>query len=158
MEQEAVDIIGRATVCRLAMLDGNRPYIVPLCFGYREGVLYFHGALESRKYELLRHHPDVCFEFDILGPPVPAPAPCDWDMHYQSVVGFGRASMIEAREEKRWALEIIAGQYTSPPHRFSDRKVDATGVFKVVIARMTAKSSGITPVGTAQPMGSNLDL
>lgn len=142
MKKQAIEtIIQKATVCRLGLLDENRPYIVPMCFGYRDDTLYFHGALKSRKYELLRRHPDVCFEFDIIAEPLPATAPCDWDMHYQSVVGFGQAAIIEDREKKRQALEIIIAQYSTPPHRFADRKVDATAVFKVVIENMTGKAS-----------------
>lgn len=146
MQKEAIEAIIRgATVCHLAMRDGDRPYIVPMCFGYHEDTLFFHGALKSRKYDLLRRYPVVCFEFDHLAEPLPAAKPCDWDMRYQSVVGFGRAVMIEAREAKRQALEIIAAQYAPGPHRFSDRKIDATGVFKVVIDAMTGKTSGFPP-------------
>ena len=63
-------IIRKASVCRLGMLDGDTPYIVPLCFGYRDDTLYFHGSMKSRKAELIRRHPKVCFEFDIR------PNPC----------------------------------------------------------------------------------
>jgi nitroimidazol reductase NimA-like FMN-containing flavoprotein (pyridoxamine 5'-phosphate oxidase superfamily) len=145
MEKEAIEaIIQNATVCRLAMCDGNRPYIVPMCFGYRDGTLFFHGALKSRKYDLLQQDPVVCFEFDILAEPLPAADPCDWDMRYQSVVGFGRAFMIEDRDAKRQALETIAAKYAPPPYRFTDRKIDSTGVFKVVIESMTGKASGFS--------------
>ena len=143
MKKEAIDsILQQATVCRLAMLDGETPYIVPLCFGYRDGVLYFHGSLKSRKYELIQKHPKVCFEFDILSEALPAPEPCDWDMRYRSVVGFGEALMVEGLDEKRQALEIIAAQYSKRPTSVLDNKVRKTAVFKVVIASMTGKQSG----------------
>jgi len=38
---ELESIIGSATVCRLAMSEDDRPYIVPLCFGYKDGNLYY---------------------------------------------------------------------------------------------------------------------
>ena len=43
-EQEISDesaiktIIEKAVVCRLGMVAGNQPYIVPLCFGYHENL------------------------------------------------------------------------------------------------------------------------
>ena len=43
-------IIRKAAVCRLGILDGDTPTIVPLCFGYRDNTLYFHGAVKSGKY------------------------------------------------------------------------------------------------------------
>ena len=91
MNKENIEaIIRKASVCRLGMLDGDTPYIVPLCFGYRDDTLYFHGSIKSRKYKLIQKHPKVCFEFDILAEPMSAEDPCDWDMRYQSVVGFGK--------------------------------------------------------------------
>lgn len=34
-------IIKKATVCRIALSENNIPYIVPLCFGYKDNCLYF---------------------------------------------------------------------------------------------------------------------
>jgi hypothetical protein len=58
------DIITKARVCRLALYDNARPYIVPLCFGYKDNILYFHSAPEGKKLSLLRNNNRVCFEFD----------------------------------------------------------------------------------------------
>lgn len=45
-DESGVDaIIANATVCRLGMVNGDKPYIVPLSFGYQDQALYFHGAL-----------------------------------------------------------------------------------------------------------------
>lgn len=146
MNKETIEaIIRKATVCRLGMLDGDTPHIVPLCFGYRDSTLYFHGAKKSRKVELIQKHPKVCFEFDILAEPLSAPDPCDWDMRYQSVVGFGEASVVEASEEKRRALEIITDQYAKGPHAFTEKKLKATMVIKVAIQTMTGRQSGFEP-------------
>jgi len=84
-------IIRKSTVCRLGLLDQDTPYVVPLCFGYRNGTLFFHTAPKSRKLDMLRRHPRVCFEMDVLSDPLPAEAPCDWNMRYRSVIGFGTA-------------------------------------------------------------------
>jgi nitroimidazol reductase NimA-like FMN-containing flavoprotein (pyridoxamine 5'-phosphate oxidase superfamily) len=146
MKKETIEaIIRKAAVCRLGILDGDTPTIVPLCFGYRDDTLYFHGAVKSGKYALIRNHPNVCFEFDILAEPVSAPDPCSWDMRYQSVVGFGEASMVEGMDAKRQALEIIAAQYDKGNKTFPDSKVRATAVFKVAVASMTGKQSGFDP-------------
>lgn len=138
-------IIRKATVCRLGMLDGDTPYIVPLCFGYRDDTLYFHGSIKSRKYKLIQKHPKVCFEFDILDEPISAIEPCDWDMRYQSVVGFGTASMVEETTEKRQALEMIVSQYTKDSRLFTEQAMRTTAVFKVTIETMTGKQSGFDP-------------
>ena len=143
MNKENIEaIIRKAIVCRLGMLDGDTPYIVPLCFGYRDGILYFHGSMKSRKAELIQKHPKVCFEIDILTEPISALDPCDWDMRYQSVVGFGKACVVEAVEEKKQALEIITAQYAKGSHSFTEPKLKATMVIKLTIETMTGKQSG----------------
>lgn len=51
--QEILNIIRKCDVCRIAMNDGDFPYIVPLNFGLdvqgEQVYLYFHGALEGKK-------------------------------------------------------------------------------------------------------------
>jgi len=143
MKREDIEkIIGRSTVCRLGLLDGDAPYIVPLCFGYKDNTLYFHTSLKSRKIDLIDKHPKVCFEMDILAQPIPAPTPCKWNMRYQSVIGFGTASMVKDEAEKKAALEIIMGQYASGTYTFLDNKLKITAVIKVNIDSMTGRANG----------------
>jgi uncharacterized protein len=129
-------------VCRLGMVDGNKPYIVPLCFGYHENALYFHGALEGRKIGLLRNNPQVCFEFDRVIDMVESDQACNWSMRYHSVVGSGKAVFIENPDEKRAALAIIMGQYSDRAFQFPDTRLEKTAVFKVDIESITGKRSG----------------
>ena len=37
-------ILEEAMVCRLALCDDGRPYIIPLNFGFKNNHLYFHSA------------------------------------------------------------------------------------------------------------------
>lgn len=136
-------IIRKSTVCRLGLLDQDTPYVVPLCFGYRNGTLFFHTAPKSRKLDMLRRHPRVCFEMDVLSDPLPAEAPCDWNMRYRSVIGFGTAAIIEDASEKREALAVIMDHYTRGPYTFPDKKIAITAVFKVVVEQMTGKQSKV---------------
>ena len=62
---EIESIIKQSVVCRLAMSVDGSPYVVPLCFGYAEDVLYLHSAQEGKKIEMLKQNNAVCFEFDI---------------------------------------------------------------------------------------------
>ena len=104
------DIIEKATVCRLGMAFENKPYIVPLCFGFRDDVLYFHSSLKGQKIDYIRNNSTVCFEFDLISEPRESEEPCSWGMTYQSVIGFGKAVFIEDESEKHKALNIIMAQ------------------------------------------------
>ncbi len=142
-DRSAVEsIIKKATVCRLGMINGNKPYIVPLSFGYHDNVLYFHGALKGQKIDLLRKNPNVCFEFDLITEPVESEKACSWSMKYQSVIGFGKASFLEGSDEKRKALCVVMAQYSDRLFQFPENILKATAVIKVEIESMTGKHSG----------------
>jgi nitroimidazol reductase NimA-like FMN-containing flavoprotein (pyridoxamine 5'-phosphate oxidase superfamily) len=135
-------IIKKATVCRLGMVNGDQPYVVPLCFGLRDNVLYFHSALKGQKLDTLRSNPNVCFEFDLIAEPKESEEPCSWSMNYQSVIGFGKAEFVEDSDEKHKALNIIMAQYSEKQFEFPENKLKATMVIKVEIESMTGKQSG----------------
>ncbi len=144
VENKALDeIIGSAQVCRLGLSDENAPYIIPLCFGYKDQVLYFHSAADGKKIEIIKKNPNVCFEFDLNIEVLQAEKPCKWGMKYQSIIGYGKAIFIEVLEEKREALNIIMRQYAEASFSFQDLAISNTTVFKVVIAEMTGKQSGL---------------
>ena len=132
-------VIAAAEVCRLAMADNGQPYIVPLCFGYRENVLYFHSAMEGKKLDILKKNNRVCFEFDIDIEIKEGKNGCDYGMKFQSVIGFGQAYFIDDDESKRSALDVIMRQYTTDEFEFPEKAVDKTVVIKVEIESMTGK-------------------
>ena len=142
-DQTAIEAIIRTSlVCRLGLSDENRPYIVPLCFGYQDRTLYFHGAKEGKKIDLLRKNPYVCFEFDLNSGVKEAENACKWGMSYQSVIGTGKAILVDQSEEKKEALGIIMGQYSDREFSFPDHLVEKTAIIKVEIEEMTGKESG----------------
>lgn len=138
---EIESIIEQSLVCRLALCDEGSPYIVPLCFGYRQGILYFHSARAGKKLEVLKRNNRVCVEFDAGLEVTTGKTACDWGMKYRSVIGFGRASFVEDSREKHRALEIIAAQYADQADKLTDGAVKETCVFKVDIESMTGKQS-----------------
>ena len=141
-EASAIEaIIKKSLVCRLALSDGNFPYIVPLCFGYRDKVLYFHGSLKGKKIDIIRKNQNICFEFDINTEIVKAEDACHWSMKYKSVIGFGKAVLLEDLDEKRKALNIIMSQYSDRTFQFNDATLKGTVVIKVEIESMTGKQS-----------------
>jgi nitroimidazol reductase NimA-like FMN-containing flavoprotein (pyridoxamine 5'-phosphate oxidase superfamily) len=135
-------IIQRSVVCRLGLLDENRPYIVPLCFGYTDNTLYFHSANQGRKIDILKKNNTVCFEFDIDCEPIKADNPCEWGMKYKSVLGFGKAYFVDGFEAKCAAMDIIMQQYSDGTFDYPKTKEKNTAVIRVEIEHMTGKQSG----------------
>jgi len=141
-EKSAIEtIIKKSLICRLALSDDNSPYIVPLCFGYEDNVLYFHGSQKGKKIDIIKKNQKVCFEFDTNTEIVIAEDACRWSMRYRSVIGFGKAVLLEDIEEKRKALNIIMSQYSDGTFQFNDAILKKTGVIKVEIESMAGKQS-----------------
>ena len=135
-------IVHRAPVCRVAMSDEGQPYVVPVCFGYEDGVLYFHSSPAGRKMDILRRNDAVCVEFDIDQELTEAESACKWGMKYRSVIGFGRAFFIEDEEEKQRALDIVLAHYGGDPQDYPQATLRKVEVVRIEIQDATAKVSG----------------
>lgn len=134
-------IIHRSQVCRLGLSDQGAPYIVPLCFGYDGQALYFHCAKEGRKLDILRQNDKVCFEFDIVEGLVEADQGCSWGIRYQSVIGSGRAYLVENATDKEQALSLIMSQYSKRTFSFPPAMVSRVAVVKIEIESLMGKQS-----------------
>jgi nitroimidazol reductase NimA-like FMN-containing flavoprotein (pyridoxamine 5'-phosphate oxidase superfamily) len=136
------EIIRKAQVCRLALSENDRPYIVPLCFGYKDNTLYFHTAREGKKLDILKQNNSVCFEIDIDQELIKGKKACSCSMKYRSVIGFGKAELIEEIELKRKALNIIMQNYFEGFFKYPDETINNTVIIKVEIESMTGKQLG----------------
>ncbi|MEW5908698.1 MAG: pyridoxamine 5'-phosphate oxidase family protein [Thermodesulfobacteriota bacterium] len=141
IKEEMESIIRRSSVCRLAMIDGNHPYIIPLCFGYTEDTLFFHSAPEGKKIDILKINNSVCVEFDTDQEFIKNETACKWGLKYTSVLAFGKASFIENPDEKRKALDVIMSHYSDAFFSYSSKDLEKIVVIKVVIHEMTGKRS-----------------
>ena len=139
---EIEKIIKRASICRIGLLDGDEPYIVPVCFGYERNALYFHGALAGRKVELIRENNRVCFEMETDVAVVSADEPCGWTMKYRSVIGMGRACILQGDEEKAHGLKVIMRQYSEKDFNFPKERLDSVLVVRIDVESITGKKSG----------------
>ena len=135
-------VIKSANVCRIGLLDGDEPYIVPVCFGYERNAIYFHGALEGKKTELIKRNKKVCFEIDTDVEMVASEKPCKWTVKYRSVTGTGRAFILENDGEKARALKLIMGKYSGREYDFTKSQVDSVLVVKITVESMAGKQSG----------------
>jgi hypothetical protein len=140
--QAIEEILQGATVCRLGLCQHGVPYVVPVSFGYEDNCLYLHSAPQGKKIEAIRENPRVCFEVDIDQEVVPGDSPCQWTVRYRSVIGLGKARLLEQVEEKRNALDIILAHYGSGPFEYAQGDVDDVAVIEVQIDSLTGKQSG----------------
>jgi nitroimidazol reductase NimA-like FMN-containing flavoprotein (pyridoxamine 5'-phosphate oxidase superfamily) len=139
-EMEA--IIERAAICHLGLSKDDIPYVVPVNFGYRDGCVYFHCAREGAKLDFIRHNENVCVEFDTDLQMRVDDVACEWSFKYQSVIGFGKAHIIDDLDLEKRALDIIMEHYSDKTYAYVDSRVDGIMIVKIEIERMTGKGAG----------------
>ena len=132
-DDEIEELLASALVGRIACwspeLEGGRPYLVPLAYGYDGKSIYAHSG-PGRKLRVMRAQPLVSFEVDA------AAAPDRW----RSVVAEGTFEEITDPAGRDDALRVI---YRSPA------AVPALGPETVVFRlRLTAKSGRYEVPGT----------
>ncbi len=134
-------IIAKAQVCRLAMIDGDQPYVVPMNFGYDDHALFFHCATVGRKLDVLANNNRVCFEMDVDHELKSGARACDFGMGYQSVIGWGEARVLSDPDEMVAALDLIVRHYGVTPEAYSEAGLKAIKIIRVEVEEMTAKQS-----------------
>ena len=135
-------LLKKASVCHMGLSDDGHPYVVPMNYGYSGGCFYLHSAGEGRKLDILSRNNQVCIEVVIDYSIESADAPCNWTTNYTSVIGFGRAYILEALEEKEKALCKLMQAFTGTPvHAFSAHSMKHVCVIRVDIDDIRAKDS-----------------
>ncbi len=135
-------VIQKADTCHIGLVDGNVPYIVPINFGYKDNTLYFHSAKEGRKLDVLRRNNNVCFEMDTDHEFVKAEKGCNWAMKYRSIIGNGKAAIVNDISEKVAALKIIMAHYSDGVYDFSQSDAERVTVIRIDIENLSGKKAG----------------
>ncbi len=138
------DIISRCTCCRIGFCDEEEVYIVPLSFGYEKKddtyILYFHGANEGRKIELIQKSPNVGFEMDTNYALTEADIACGYSARFQSIIGNGVVRIVSEPAEKKRGLSLVMEHHTGKKEwSFDEKMLHAVTVFKLVVSGMSCK-------------------
>ena len=140
-----IDIIKKCDTCRIAMNDGDYPYIVPMNFGLdvQDGqvYLYFHCAMKGKKLELLRRDNRVAFEMDCgYAPEGQADLACTYTNRYASLIGAGDCEIVTAEDEKEAGLRHLMQHVIGARDWKFDRTALAhTVLLRVHVRKLTAK-------------------
>lgn len=138
------EIIKKARVVHLGMVDGNKPYIVPMHYGYiyENGglTLYLHGATEGRKYDVIAANPNVFIEIDTdMVMTSGGEIPCEYGADYACIMGDGTASILTDIDEKIAGLELIMKNQTGRDFTITEPMTKSVNVIKVVVPELSVK-------------------
>ena len=138
---EIEEIINTAQVCHLGMADGDKPYVLPMNFGYENKTVYLHGAPEGKKIEVLEKNKNVCITFDIDHHLKfrDEHVACSYSMRYRSVILSGKAVSINDYDEKIKCMNIIMRKYSGKDFTYNAPAIKNIKVWKVEIEEITGK-------------------
>lgn len=140
------EVISKSDICFVGMVDtDNTPYVIPMNFGYQDGVLYLHSGPEGRAINILNQNNQVCITFSIDHELVfqhPKVA-CSYRMKAKSVICYGKVNFIENLDDKRKVLDIIMRHYSSREFEYSDPAVKNVKIWEIPLDRVSAKEYGV---------------
>ena len=110
---EILRVVARCDAIRIAMFDGDFPYIVPLNFGEEVTgdntlILYLHCAHAGKKIDLLRQNPNVAFEMDCGHELYYRQENMSCNFRYESVMGTGRVEFLPDGEKEKTLSVLMA--------------------------------------------------
>ncbi|MDR2120411.1 MAG: pyridoxamine 5'-phosphate oxidase family protein [Tannerella sp.] len=146
-EQEKIEsVIRQCSICHVGMADTDGiPYVLPMNFGYREGVVFLHSAQEGSHVDILHRNPHVCVVFTSENELVcqhPDVA-CSYRMRSETVIGWGKVVFEEDFDRKTEALDILMKQYSDRQFRYSEPAVVNTKIWRIELKKVTCRSFGV---------------
>ena len=140
---EITTILDKSRVVHIAMVDEGEPYMVAMNYGYtmEEGKLsfYVHGATKGRKLDVMKANPNVFVEVECDIEPFEGDVACQYGMAYASLMGKGKATIIEDSKGKEEALSILMKTQTGKDFTFNERLVSIVSVIRIDVEEYTAK-------------------
>jgi nitroimidazol reductase NimA-like FMN-containing flavoprotein (pyridoxamine 5'-phosphate oxidase superfamily) len=148
-DRAALDgILRSAPILYLALNADPAPYVVPVCFGVEGDRLYVHGAAAGRKIDLIRANPVVGFSACTDVTVRNGDDACSSTVTGASVVGTGRAQIVEDGEERIRGLDAIMRHYRSAgdaPPVYQPKSLARTCVIAIHVATLQGKRKGGAP-------------
>lgn len=125
----------------LTLVDGDRPYAVPMNHAFVDGNILLHASLEGKKLDCIRRNPNVAYvvasqEGAIAdhGPSVKSCHPnCD------SVLCLGRARIVEDLSERAAVLNAFRRFYQPGAADLPVQRVQGCVAIEITVDEMTAR-------------------
>jgi len=136
-------ILDEGFICHVGFAPEGRPVVIPTGYARADDRLYIHGSQASRMLRTLAGGVDVCVTVTLVDGLVLARSAFHHSMNYRSVVIFGRATLVEEREEKLAALlalseHIVRGRWAEVREP-NEQELRQTTVLSLALVEASAK-------------------
>ena len=136
-------ILDKEFICQIGFVHDQFPVVIPTIYGRKGDALYFHGANVSRMLQSLEGGINISLNVTRTNALVLARSAFHHSLNYESVTLFGKAELLENKDEKTEALKVISDQVLK--HRWEEvrqpnqKELNVTKVLKFPITEGSAK-------------------
>jgi uncharacterized protein len=137
-------ILDEGFVCHVGFSVDGQPYVIPTLFARVGDAIYFHGSAASRMLRNVSDGIPVCVTVTLTDGFVLARSVFNHSMNYRSVMALGKATLVDAPEEKLRALhdfteKIIPGRWNDV-RQPNEKELKATSILRLPLAEVSAKT------------------
>lgn len=146
------DVVEACQTVRIACVDKEGLFIVPMSFGYDWAdpeeidadeprlALWVHSAGAGRKADAFDREPRVAIEMDVQDGVIAGTYACAYSYAYRSIMGTGTIHRIQGTDAKRYGLTRIM-QHLAPEASagFTDQALARTNIYCIDIDHFTGK-------------------
>jgi nitroimidazol reductase NimA-like FMN-containing flavoprotein (pyridoxamine 5'-phosphate oxidase superfamily) len=136
-------ILDEGFVCHIGFAIDGQPYVIPTLYARVGDALYFHGSAASRMLRWAASGIPVCVTVTLVDGLVLARSVFNHSINYRSVVALGKATLVDAPEQKLEALrafteKIVTGRWNDVRHP-SEQELKATSILRLPLTEVSAK-------------------
>jgi len=144
-QRDILDVIQKCNVCYVSMVDqDNKPYLIPMNFGFIDNTILLHCSKTGKKIEILKNRPDICvlFTTDHQLHWQNEDVACSWSMKYRSVLAYGKVEFVNEISEKESLLHQFMKNYSPKDFKLSKPSLEEVQVIKVAVDKMEGRAYG----------------
>jgi nitroimidazol reductase NimA-like FMN-containing flavoprotein (pyridoxamine 5'-phosphate oxidase superfamily) len=136
-------ILDEGFICHIGFVVDGQPFVIPTGYARVDDNLFVHGSQASRMLRTLANGVDACVTVTLVDGLVLARSAFHHSINYRSVVVFGRATLVEDREEKDAALfafseQVIRGRWNDVREP-TESELKQTTVLRMPLTEASAK-------------------
>jgi uncharacterized protein len=136
-------ILDEGLVCHVGFSADGQPFVIPTLYARIGDAIHFHGSAASRMLRGVSEGANVCVTVTLTDGIVLARSVFNHSMNYRSVVALGKATLVDAPQEKLAALRAFTEKIL--PKRWDDarqpneKELKATSILRLPLTEASAK-------------------
>jgi nitroimidazol reductase NimA-like FMN-containing flavoprotein (pyridoxamine 5'-phosphate oxidase superfamily) len=136
-------ILDEGLVCHVGFSTDGQPFVSPTLYARIGHAVYFHGSAASRMLRGVSEGANICLTVTLTDGIVLARSVFNHSMNYRSVVALGKATLVDAPQEKLEALRafterILPGRWADA-RQPNEKELKSTSILRLPLTEASAK-------------------